>query len=148
WWGRGWIAAALLAMASFIAIYSLRDDVRDIVLGTVLFFIAFGAIIAPLGEREMADMRRYIGENPELTYHYCNLDPSIWNEWALLQLTLHHEIFGLHRESQLAEATRHGHAIVVQSKEWLDRILAYWKAHAQVGARAPQVTPWTRWLTK
>jgi hypothetical protein len=147
WWGGGWIALTFVAMAAYAALFLLSDDVRVLVAGAAAFCLAFGAAITPLGQREMIDARQFLREHPDATYHYYNLDPSIWSEWALLQLTLHHKIHGLHRPEQLSEAVRPNHAVLVQNHENLEVVLGYWRQHAR-GVPKPIVTPWTRWLTK
>ncbi len=147
WWGRGWLILAFAAILGFALTFIVSEDTRAIAAGATAFCLAFGAFITPLGEREMVDMRQFIKDNPGLTYHYYNLDPSIWSEWALLQLTLHYPVYGLHRVDQLVEAVKPGHAIIVQNTDWLNVVLNYWQKNVGKGPH-PVVTPWTRWLTK
>ncbi|MBI3557210.1 MAG: glycosyltransferase family 39 protein, partial [Deltaproteobacteria bacterium] len=146
WWGRVWLILSFVAMLGFAMTFLVTEDSRAVAAGAVAFCLAFGAFITPLGEREVVDMRRFIKDNPGLTYHYYNLDPSIWSEWALLQLTLHYPIYGLHRNEQLAEAVKPGHAVIVQNTDWLNVVLNYWQKNVGKGPH-PVVTPWTRWLT-
>ena len=147
WWNRGWLILSFASILGFAVTFLVTDDSRVVAAGAVAFCLAFGAFVAPLGEREMVDMRQYVKDNPSLTYHYYNLDPSIWSEWALLQLTLHHTVYGLHREAQLAEAVKPGHAVIVQNTDWLNLVLNYWQKNVGKGPH-PVVTPWKRWLTK
>jgi hypothetical protein len=157
WWATAWVTLAFVAIAAFAAAFLLSEDVRVLAAGAVAFCLAFGASITPLGEHEMTDARVFLGDHPEVTYHYYNLDPSIWSEWAILELALHHPIYGLHRRQQLAEATRPGHAVMVQNMDNLNVVLGYWRKNVRDRAaadgggarpRQPVVTPWTRWLTK
>jgi hypothetical protein len=78
-------------------------------------------------------------QHPDTPLHYHNLVHSIWNEWGILQLTLHRELYAIDHEKQLAQATRPGHAIIVQNAEDRD---------ALVKLRPATVTAWPRWLTK
>src|SRR5262249_51443037 len=110
-------ALTFAAMGVYAAVFLLTDDVRALTAGAVAFCIAFGAAIAPLGRREMIDIRPFVRAHPDAMYHYYNLDPSIWWEWAVLQLTLHHRVFGLHRTELLRAAIRPGHAVLVQNRE-------------------------------
>ena len=135
WWGRGWLLLSLLGISGFSVLFVLAEDTRVIAVASTAFFLALGSFITPLGEREMIDGRQFIKDNPNLTYHYYNLDPSIWSEWALLQLTLHHPIYGLHRETQLAEAIKPGHAVIVQNTDWLNVVVNYWQKNGGKGQR-------------
>jgi 4-amino-4-deoxy-L-arabinose transferase-like glycosyltransferase len=146
WWSIFWPVLALLMMAVFSIAFLLATDVRVLCAGAAAFFIAFGAMITPLGEREMRDIRAFIKKHPNVTLHYYNLEPSIWSEWGLLQLTLHQPIYGVHRTNYLAQAVRPGHAVLVPHEAALKVITDYWKNNPTT--HEPIVTPWVRWLTK
>jgi 4-amino-4-deoxy-L-arabinose transferase-like glycosyltransferase len=148
WWSRTWLFVAFVGILAYVAAFLMSEDVRVLGVGTVGLFVAFGAFITPPGEREMRDIREHVRENPGSTYYYYNLDPSIWSEWALLQLTLHRPIKGLHRPQQLAEATRPGHVVLVQNRDNLNVVLDYWRKHAGQRSNHPEITPWRRWLNK
>lgn len=146
WWSLGWAILSVVMMLAFSAAFIFAEDVRVLATGAVAFFVAFGAMITPLGEREMLDVRHFLKENPNVTLHYYNLDPSIWSEWGLLQLTLHRPIYGLHKPHYLARAVKPGHAILVQNSAALNMVMSYWRQHPT--SHEPIVTPWARWLTK
>lgn len=146
WWSLAWVALALAMISLFIIAFLFTEDVRAIGAGAVAFFIAFGAMITPFGEREMIDIRKFLKDHPNVTLHYYNLDPSIWSEWGLLQLTLHKTVNGLHKPSQLAKATQPGHAVLVQNNDALNVVMNYWRKHG--AGNEPIVKPWMRWLTK
>lgn len=149
WWALGWLAVAFLGILAFSATFILSGDEVVLCMGATAFFIAFGAFITPLGEREMIDVRQFVKEHPNTTYHYYNLNPSIWSEWSLLQLTLHHPIYGLHRSAQLPQAVKSGHTVLAPSASDMNTVLNFWRKNVgQKNALAPIVTPWTRWLTK
>lgn len=149
WWSRGWLVLALGSMATFAILFLTSNNARALVVGSVFFFLAFGAFITPLGEREMIDAHQYVKDFPDSTLHYYNLDPSIWSEWAILELVIHHPVFGLHREAQLPEVIKPGHAVIVQNKENLRFIENYWHQSIDPSkAKNYTIAPWTRWLTK
>jgi 4-amino-4-deoxy-L-arabinose transferase-like glycosyltransferase len=148
WWGTSWLVFALAGIAVFAACFLFSEDVRILSIGAAGFFIAFSSFITPLGEREMIGMQKFIKDHSRVKLHYYNLDPSIWSEWSLLQLSLHRPIYGVHKKHQLSEATKTGHAVVVQNRDWLNIVLNYWKKSYGTTSKPPVIVPWTRWLTK
>ncbi|MGE4231973.1 MAG: ArnT family glycosyltransferase [Bacteriovoracia bacterium] len=150
WWDPFWVALALVSLFSFSFLFLKTtkldlETVKHLGIGAMLFFVAFAAIIVPTGQREMIDARKFIKEHPGVTYHYYNLDPSIWSEWGILELTLKEKMIGLHRKEQLEEATKPGHVIFVMQDEWVNNVLDFAKTHKR---SAPEIYTWKRWLTK
>ncbi len=141
WWHSGWLLLAFLSMCIFIGIFFFSKNIYHLASGAALFFISFGAFIAPLGEREMLDIRTFIKQNPDHTYYYYNLNPSIWSEWGLLQLTLHRPIYGVHKKEKLNQIFYPGNVLLIYDADAGNFFEDY-------PEKKPQAYPWKRWLTK
>lgn len=151
WWNFTYPILGLMLTLFFALVFLSTIDLRWVALGCVSFFLAFAALITPLGERELIGIREFIARNPNVQLHYYDLEPNIWCEWGLLQLALHRPIQGLHHFHQLPQALGSGHAILVQTKDSKNNILNYFNKQNQLNResrRNPEVIPWTRWLTK
>ena len=147
WWHWSWLVLALGASAVAAALFLTCETARGAALAAMLFFVGFGALITPLGEREMAGVRRFVRDRPDVALHYYNLEPTIWSEWGLLQLVLHRPVQGVHQEKQLAAALAPGHALLVPGAEALGQLQAHAKA-AGISLDGIHQQAWTRWMTK
>lgn len=98
--------------------------------------LSIGTMIIPLGQREMRDLNTFIHEHPQTELYYDNLDPSIWSEWGLLQLSVHKTITGIHKETKLKEILKPGNAVLINTSEGLERVKKAWEEHPGADAQA------------
>lgn len=147
WWDRFWIYSAVISIFVFVIFFAYGRTAKALTMGTLAFFFAFAFVSVPLGEREMKDIRAYLKERPDTTVYYYNLEPSIWSEWGLLQLTLGRSVYGLHRQDQIVEATAPGNTLLVPHTKALAMIMSEWKKQ-NADKQPPQIRSWKRWLTK
>jgi 4-amino-4-deoxy-L-arabinose transferase-like glycosyltransferase len=113
-------------------------------------FIALGALISTLGEREMIDIRdRVYGATKEqkvLTFSYYNLQKNIWSEWGYLNFQIPYPVRGVFNEQDLFVAIERGSVILVPGDQWLEDM------RKRVEVRFPgaewSIEPWRRWKTK
>lgn len=114
------------------------------------FFLALGALISVLGEREMIDIKlrlevaRAAGEQPKLSY--WNLQKNIWSEWGYLNYMIRYPVSGLNTEEQVKQAVQEHHIILVPGDVFLDdfkKLVSKEFPRATVDAQV-----WRRWKTK
>jgi 4-amino-4-deoxy-L-arabinose transferase-like glycosyltransferase len=124
---------------------------QKLVYATLPFFLAFGALYAVLGEREMLDLKRYIAQHPAcegrpLQIGYYNLQRKLWSEWGYLNYQVRYPIQGLHAPEALDEAVRGGKLILVAEKANADSLVEM--ARAKFPELEAEVMPWHRWRTQ
>jgi 4-amino-4-deoxy-L-arabinose transferase-like glycosyltransferase len=117
---------------------------------SVWMFLALGALLTILGEREMVDVRHrlktalYANEKVEVSYY--NLQKDIWSEWGYLNFQIPHPVKGLFSEDDLFHAIENKDLILVPGDTWLDEMKTI------VKKRYPNAeweeTAWRRWRTK
>lgn len=144
WWNRWWLVFSIFTLAITCIVFLFSSQAKLIAIGATTFFLFFVSVIAPLGEHEMDDAREYLTRHPSKTLYYYNLDPSIWSEWGLLQLTLHRPVYGLHKPEALSQIQMFNSVLVVQDKKILAKVLSA----TQMPVSSLRVTTWRRWLTK
>lgn len=145
WWSWNWVLFSFAAMLIFASAFLFSVEIRVLGLGALFLFAGIAAFITPLGLREMRDARAFEREHAGVTLHYDDLDPSIWSEWGLLQLTLRRPVFAIHKPAQLDGALKPGHAIFLPGEASLERMK---KAYEEKNSAPYRIEKWSRWLTK
>lgn len=117
---------------------------------TVWIFIAAGALLVNLGEREMLDLKEHYRANTaagrSVHYAYYNLHRNVWSEWAYLNFWAHVPVSGAHTEAGLKAAVDRGDYILVPGA---DRLAEFHKVRERLFPNyRVDIEPWRRWHTK
>src|SRR5439155_792750 len=126
------------------ALFLAATGPRTRVVGAGLFSVVFLMLCLPLGERELVDLWKYLGSNPQTQLLYYNPKRTIFCEWGVLQLTFHRDVRLAQEEEELRDKLTPGMTIVVP---WPDDLESARKAIAARGLQS-EVSPWTRWWTQ
>lgn len=156
WWSS-WLLPFLWVGAIFTARGFWREGVTfgmarpaSLSRRVIWIFVAFGALLSTLGEREMIDIRDKIyrakkeGEAIKVTYY--NLQKNIWSEWGYLNFQIPYPVSGLFSEAQLYSAIRNGELILVPGDEWLEKMKS--AVDREFPGAEWTIEPWRRWKTK
>jgi hypothetical protein len=147
WWPVYYAIGALLCLAAFAVCFWFATNTHTIAVGTLALFAGFALAITPIGTRELIGIQKFIETNKNLHLHYYNLEPTIWSEWVLMELSTGREIRGLHKPEQIKDALSPGHALIVPGNDALEMLQLHAKK-MQVSMANVEMIPWTRWLTK
>ena len=117
---------------------------------SIWMFIALGALLSTIGQREMVDIRHRlktgIFENEKLHVSYYNLQKDIWSEWGYLNFQIPYPVSGLFTEADLFRAVENNDLILVPGDAWLAEM------KEKVGKKYPkarwEINNWRRWMTK
>jgi 4-amino-4-deoxy-L-arabinose transferase-like glycosyltransferase len=154
WWSMKYVFFTFISLILSGAIFIIASDIKAIAFGAMMFFLAFGLIITPLGKREMIGINEFIRQNPDVILHYDDLNPSIWNEWGLLTLSIHKDIFVIHKPEDLNLALEPNHAIITQTEDGLKYLKQKFEEKyiqnkdSKLISPTSIIIPWKRWLTK
>jgi 4-amino-4-deoxy-L-arabinose transferase-like glycosyltransferase len=111
------------------------------------FLWALTGFFSVLGEREMFDLKHYLGQHPTARLSYYNLNRNIWSEWGYLNFWVNHEVRGLHTPDSLKQAVFQGDTILVTSKENSVEDFKAFMAKEFPG-KSLRMIPWKRWRTQ
>jgi 4-amino-4-deoxy-L-arabinose transferase-like glycosyltransferase len=138
----GAIASAVSGGAFLLAARNPRSrNWTRLVFSTLGFFLAFGLLLANVGDRELVDLRREIPAGSSVVY--AELGHNLWSEWGYLGFMLPLEVSAVYDEESLGQALASGRRALVPGEDALRKVRQV--AQARYPFRKLVERRWRRW---
>jgi 4-amino-4-deoxy-L-arabinose transferase-like glycosyltransferase len=158
WWPAylvplAWIGTLVSASTLvYCGVIKKFQKLEWIAAGMIGFFLAMGATISVIGERELFDLRQFLRSPQGESVHemgYYNLQHNIWSEWGFLNFWLGNEnvkVVGLHEPADLKRALESGEVVLVPAKGPQEDFKQFVKKEEP--SLSLEILPWKRWRTQ